>query len=220
VFVTTLLLYVCLLMAPRGNMPEPNDPTLDSGHVILPVGHPSGEVHNVAVPADTDLGDLHSALGDSGYHHDLSDIEKIAPQKQPTAAGALENSDDFRNQSKAAWDAVNKGGNPFAESGFSVYNDGGASSLHTEVHPQTSGMPTQWKDKIAFGKDDFAIQHTHPNASSDKPSANDVEAAKKIKKPIYVTSRTGLWMASPDGKVTQVFKSPTWFSDAKPKSER
>ena len=42
-----------------------------------------------------------------------------------------------------------------------------------------------------------------------------LDAAKKIKKPIYVTSRTGLWMASPDGKVTQVFKSPTWFSDKK-----
>jgi hypothetical protein len=64
------------------------------------------------------------------------------------------------------------------------------------------------RDKIAFGKDDFAIQHTHPNASSDKPSANDVEAAKKIKKPIYVTSRTGLWMASSDGKVTAGIQIP------------
>jgi hypothetical protein len=75
------------------------------------------------------------------------------------------------------------------------------------------------EDKIAYGKDDFGIVHTHPNASSDKPSANDVEAAKKIKKPIYVTSRTGLRMASPDGKVTQVFKSPTWFSDKNPNNE-
>ena len=109
-------------------MPEPNEPTqYDSGspHVILPVAHPSGEVHNVAVPADTDLDSLHSALGDSGYHHDLSDIQQIAPQKQPTAAGALENSDDFRNQSKAAWDATSQGNSPNTESGFSVYSDGG-----------------------------------------------------------------------------------------------
>lgn len=28
-----------------------------------------------------------------------------------------------------------------------------------------------------------------------------------------VTGGTVLWMASPAGKVTQVFKSPTWFSD-------
>jgi hypothetical protein len=80
---------------------------------------------------------------------------------------------------------------------------------------QSAGMEGPQRDKIAYGPTDFAIQHTHPNASSDKPSANDVESAKKLKKPIYVTSRTGLWMASPDGKVTQVFKSPTWFTDKK-----
>jgi hypothetical protein len=183
----------------------PND--FDSGHVIVPVKHPDGNVDQIAVPTDTSLNDFHAALSDAGYLHAF-------PTAQPTAAGALENSDDFRNQSKAAWDAVNKGGNPWAESGFSVYGDGGASSLHTELHPQSAGMAGPQHDKIAFGKDDFAIQHTHPNASSDKPSQNDVEAAKKIKKPIYVTSRTGLWMVRPsDGKVIQVYKNPTWFSD-------
>jgi hypothetical protein len=178
--------------------------------VVVPVQHPNGQVDQIAVPTDTSLEDLHGALSDAGYLHEF-------PTAQPTAAGALENTEDFRAQSKAAWDAVNKGGNPYAESGFSVYNDGGASSLHTETHPQSAGMAGPQRDKIAYGPSDFAIQHTHPNASSDKPSANDVEAAKKIKKPIYVTSRTGLWMASPDGKVTQVFKSPTWFTDKSPR---
>jgi len=37
---------------------------LDSGHVILPVLHPDGEVHNIAVPPDTDLGAFHAALLD------------------------------------------------------------------------------------------------------------------------------------------------------------
>jgi hypothetical protein len=54
-------------------------------------------------------------------------------------------------------------------------------SLYAEVHSQTAGMAGPQRDKTAYGKDDFAIQHTHPNASSDKPSANEVEAAKKIK---------------------------------------
>jgi hypothetical protein len=72
-------------------------------------------------------------------------------------------------------------GNPYAESGCSVYNDGGASSLYAEVYPKTAGMTRPQRDKTAYGKDDSAIQHTHPNASSVKPSANDVEAAKKIK---------------------------------------
>jgi hypothetical protein len=106
--------------------------------------------------------------------------------------GALENAADFRAQSKAAWDAVNKGGNPYAESGFSVYSDSGASSLHTEVHPQGAGMAGPQRDQIASGPSDFAIQHTHPNASSDKPSANDMEAAKNIKTSIYGISRTAV----------------------------
>lgn len=176
-------------------------PDFDSGHPTLPISivHPSGDVHELNLPANTPVADLHNSLSD--YYH-----------SEPTAAGALENSADFRNQARASWDAVNKGGNPYAESGFSVYNDGGASSLHTEIHPQTSGMPMQWKDKIAYGKDDLAIVHTHPNASSDKPSANDAEAAKKIKKPIYVTSRTGLWVVTPDGKVSQVFNKSDWMN--------
>jgi hypothetical protein len=190
-------------------MPDPT-PTFDSGHVIVPVKHPDGAVDQIAVPTDTSLQDLHSALSDAGYLHDF-------PTAQPTAAGALENSEDFRSQSKAAWGATSQGNSPNTESGFSVYSDGGASSLHTETHPQGTGLASQWKDKISYAPSDLGIVHTHPRISSDKPSANDVEAAKKIKKPIYVTSRTGLWMASPDGKVTQVFKSPTWFTDKGPK---
>jgi hypothetical protein len=178
-----------LLVSPGFAKDKMPDPTFDSGHphVVVPVQHPNGQVDQIAVPTDTSLEDLHGALSDAGYLHSF-------PTAQPTAAGALENSDDFRNQSKAAWDAVNKGGNPYAESGFSVYSDGsdgGASSIHSEIHPQTSGMAAQWRDKISYGKDDLGIVHTHPNTSSDKPSTNDVEAAKKIKKPIYVTSRTG-----------------------------
>jgi hypothetical protein len=99
------------------------DSKFDSGHVIVPVKTVSGDIHNVAVPQDASLEDFHAALSaDPNYLHPF-------PTAQPTAAGALENSEDFRNQSKAAWDAVNKGGNPFAESGFSVYADGGQNRL-------------------------------------------------------------------------------------------
>jgi hypothetical protein len=183
------------------------DPTFDSGHAIIPVKHPDGNIDRIAVPTDTSLEELHGALSDAGYMHDF-------PTPQPTAAGALENSDDFRNQSKAAWDAIHQGANANAESGFSVYKDGTGSSIHTEVHPQTSGMVAVPHDTIHYGKDDFAINHVHPNATSDKPSQNDQEAAKKIGKPIYVTSKTGLWMVRPsDGKILRVFQSPSWMTD-------
>jgi hypothetical protein len=208
-----LLLYVCLLTAPKENMPDPN---FDSGHphVVLNVKTVDGPIHSVAVPESTSLDDLHAALSaDPAYLHEFP-----TPTPQPTAAGALENSDDFRNQSKAAWDAIHQGANANAESGFSVYKDGTGSSIHTEVHPQTSGMTAVPHDTIHYAKDDFAVVHSHPNATSDKPSGNDVEAAKKISKPVYVTSRSGLWEVRPsDGKVLQVFKSPTWFSDKQSK---
>lgn len=191
-------------------MPDPT-PTFDSGHVIVPVKTVDGDVHNVAVPQDTSLQDFHSALSaDPNYLHEF-------PTSAPTAAGALENSDDFRNQSKAAWDAVNQGRNRFAESGFSVYNDGTASSLHTEIHPQTSGIAGPPHDTIHYGKSDFAIQHSHPDATLDQPSRADIEAAKKIGKPVFVTSRSGLWEVRPsDGKVFHVFRNPDWASSKNP----
>jgi len=46
----------------------PGEKTFDSGHVIVPVRHPdTGEMHHIAVPPDTDMGDFHSALMDAGY---------------------------------------------------------------------------------------------------------------------------------------------------------
>jgi hypothetical protein len=182
-------------------------PTFDSGHVIVPVKTVSGDLHNVAASPDVSLEDFHAALSaDPQYLHELNSA-------QPTAAGALENSDDFRSQSKSAWDATSQGNSPNTESGFSVYSDGGASSLHTETHAQGTGLASQWKDKISYGPSDFGIVHTHPRVSSDKPSQNDIEAAKKIGKPIYVTSRSGLFMVRPsDGKVIQVFDNSDWMT--------
>ena len=67
--------------------------TYDSGkgHVVLPVLHPSGDVHDIAVPEDTPIADLHSALAGEYSHPAIE-----AHEKQPTADGALENSDSFR----------------------------------------------------------------------------------------------------------------------------
>jgi hypothetical protein len=86
-------------------------------------------------------------------------------------SGAIENSPEFRRSAADAWKAVNKGGNPAAESGYSVEADGGTSNIHTEVHPQTSGVAAAQHDKIAYQPDDFGVNHTHPNASSDRLSA-------------------------------------------------
>jgi hypothetical protein len=143
-------------------------------------------------------------------------IFTLIPIRDVTS-GAIENSPEFRRSAADAWKAVNKGGNPAAESGYSVEADGGTSNIHTEVHPQTSGVAAAQHDKIAYQPDDFGVNHTHPNASSDRLSANDIAAAKKIKKNVWVTSRTGLWDVDPNGPVTQVFNDSDWMEKKDPK---
>jgi hypothetical protein len=180
----------------------------DSGtpHVVIPVLHPSGEVHNLAVPEGTPLSDLHDALNDAGYATPLAN-------PQPTAAGAIENSDQFRNQSDAAWKAVNKGFNTYAESGFSVGKDGNAGPLRTEVTPRMPGQTVIDRDKINFKTSDLGVVHTHPDNSVPGPSQNDIAAAKKIGKTIWVTSQGGLYSVEKDGNVTRIFKSENWMNE-------
>jgi hypothetical protein len=52
--------------------------------------------------------------------------------------------------------------------------------------------------------------HTHPSTGgfSDKPSKNDIEAAKQTKKNVWVVSQSGLWSVDANGAVTNVFSDP------------
>jgi len=69
-----------------------SEKTFDSGtpHVVLPiVSAKTGSLDQVAAPEDTSLEELHGALSaDPNYMHDF-------PSAQPTASGAVENSDKF-----------------------------------------------------------------------------------------------------------------------------
>jgi hypothetical protein len=89
----------------------------DSGTAVVPVYHAgSDEVHNVEVPANTPLADLHSALTDAGYHDG------------PTEEGALENTSDFRKAARDAWMSVGLGQKQ-AESAFTVDSNGKTNSI-------------------------------------------------------------------------------------------
>jgi len=181
----------------------------DSGHIIVPIVHPeTGEVHNIAVPEDTDLADLHSALADSGYAHPALDT-----QKQPTKEGALEYSDAFR---KAAGNAVaasrNFTGN---ESGFAVDAKGQPRKTQTSIG---SGIENAHHLRIAAPWNTMATLHTHPTRTgTEGPSADDIQNAKNLRRTVYVASSGGLYAIDPGGSVSQVFKSPTWYSDKGPK---
>ena len=171
----------------------------DSGHAIIPVAHPSGEVHNIAVPDGTDMGDFHAALGEAGYHHDLP---------EPKKEGALEYSPEFKQTAKRIWSRVTNG-KAEGEAGTYFTAEGKSGDVQQS--------PGGYELSVKAPKSAPYVIHTHPDKGTDKPSPPDVASAKKYNKTIYVVSRSGLWSAEPDGNFQRVFKSPTWYEDKEPK---
>jgi hypothetical protein len=180
----------------------------DSGPVI-PVLHPNGDVHNISVPEDTDLADLHSTLADAGYMHNA-----LTSQTQPTANGALENSPAFKESARKAWSEVSYGDLP-QEAGFMVGKNGKMSPVQTGKEigsKETTGSTVFHIPPEGV----FATVHTHPRPAMNKnwvqqPSPPDVDVAKNNKQNIYVVTSSGLWLAEPDGKVTHIFNNNDWM---------
>jgi hypothetical protein len=179
----------------------------DSGHVVLPVANPSGGVDHIAVPADTDLGDLHDALSDAGYLHPALDT----PVTGPSAQGALENSAAFRQVANQAWRTSGLGTQP-GEAG--AYLD--AQGQPSKVQWQPEGQSNQAKMDISVPKSAPYLIHTHPNNKRSDPSPGDIKSAQTANKTIYVTSKSGLYAVDPSGKVSQVFRDGNWASEKKP----
>jgi hypothetical protein len=173
-----------------------NDSPTAETHVNVPVLHPSGDVHNIAVEPGTSLDELHSALFD--YYH-----------PGPTEGGALENQDGFR---KAAREAIYNTEHLGREQGFVIEktnairkvpsDKGNATDIPFSIHPDT----------------DFATLHVHPGVHQSQdmdwrppiktqpgPAPHDVADAVKTRIPFYVADASGLWVATPDGKISKVF---------------
>jgi hypothetical protein len=155
-------------------------------------------VHDVEVPTNLKMSDLHDALLDSDYH-----------TPQPTADGAVENSPTFK---KAASDlyartTANKetGVNQGREWGYVVGSNG-------EIGKTISGYndPNSLNGHLHFevGKNDMGTVHTHDMYHQSDPSTDDIDAAKKAKKTIWVVSRDGIWAVDPGGSKTRVYSSP------------
>jgi hypothetical protein len=180
-----------------------NENKFDSGvgHVVLPV-RVGDETHHIAVPPDTELHDLHSALLD---HVGVNPSE--LPQKQPTADGAVENSPLFRTTARKAWDESVSGMDPTTEAAFEVDKTGATGLIRTERSPKGS-IP---KDRVEADPDSLGVVHTHPNAFTHGPSDNDIAAAKKAHKTIWVVSSGGLYSVDPGGNVEHVYKDPNWL---------
>lgn len=180
----------------------------DSGHVVLPVANPNGGVDHVAVPAGTDLGDLHNALSDAGYLHPALDT----PVAGPTKEGSLEYSAQFRKVAADAW-RTSGAGRRQGEAG--AYLD--AQGQPSKVQWQPEGGSSQARMGVSVPKSAPYLIHTHPNDRGSDPSPEDLKSAAEKHKTIYVTSKAGLYAVDPAGKVSQVFRNSDWASQKKPK---
>jgi hypothetical protein len=180
-----------------------NENNFNSGHVILPVAHPSGRIDNIAIPEDVPLSEVHEALSD--YYHPMM------PQAGPTKEGSLEYSDAFR---KAATNAVGASRNFTGnESGFAVDASGQPGKTQTTI-----GAGGSHNLAIVAPSNAEATLHTHPmKTGADEPSADDIQIAKKMHHTVYVASKGGLFAVDPGGSVSHIFKSADWANQKNPK---
>jgi hypothetical protein len=195
-----------------------NENTPDSGkpHVVLNILHPNGDTHSVAVPADTNLSDLHSSLAQDYVHPELNDKLEAAA-KQPDPEGVLEKDENFKAAARKAYSAVSYG-DLQQESGFTVNNRGQESPvvMGQEIRPNEM----QGSTKLHFAPDTFASLHVHPKPTMNKnwtqqPSEPDRAVARSTRTATYVVSSTGLWSVQPDGSVQHVFDNSNWMKAKK-----
>jgi hypothetical protein len=179
----------------------------DSSHPVVPVRHPeTGDIHNISVPPDTDLGDLHAALSDAGYTHNMS------LNSQPTAAGAIENSPEFKKNATELWNSAGNG--KFrGEAGNFVTQRGGYTK------PVITPGTDEGGGRIVFNKpsDAMGIVHTHPHGGGLSP--RDIQTAKDNHLTVYAIDLDGLHAVGPDGKITEVYRSVGDLLDKKKKAE-
>jgi hypothetical protein len=67
----------------------------------------------------------------------------------------------------------------------------------------------EFRGVIAAGT--FAIVHTHPHRMG-APSRGDADQAAQVGLPIYVASRSGVWVVEPTGESLEIVRDPRWRS--------
>jgi hypothetical protein len=188
--------------------------------VIVPVLHSgSGEVHDISVPHDTPLSELHDALLDKGYHSDWVPYQGASvdsqghPKQGPTKEGSVEYDPKFKETASKVWETAERGKSS-TESG-----------TYLEANLDRGPIATSNEDgkmSLVTPKDAPYTMHTHPDHFKDgsaggQPSGKDIETAKKLGKYVYVVSRSGLSYVGPHGEQGVVYTNPKQFEDKKKK---
>jgi hypothetical protein len=174
-------------------------------HVVIPVLHPdSGEVHNIAVPTDTDLGELHKSLSDAGYEHPGITTAEAGP----TEEGTLEESPEFQKATRQIFDSMNHGKTK-GENAFFMDKNKNAKITGEQFNETAAGGRSMHLD---VPTDTAYINHVHPDLGLPEPSPKDRETSQNFGVPVYAVSKHGLYMARPsDGQVVKVFDGTDWM---------
>jgi hypothetical protein len=187
-------------------------PEFDSGKAVIPVLRPNGGgVDDVAIPPDMhDMSpsDLHSYLTASGY----SQPSLIGQQKQPSAAGAIENSKEFKDNARQLWNEAQNGTGFRGEVGNFVTRQGSYTAPLKTPGREDGGGRITFADKPS---DAMGIVHTHPHVGGLSPQ--DIQTAKDHHLTVYAIDADGLHAVGADGKVTQIYSLGDMLHEDKPK---
>lgn len=195
-------------------MPNETENKFEAKPVVIPVYHSGDDaIHNIAVPAETPLPELHDALVTAGYHSGWAPYQGASvdsfghPKAGPSKAGVLENDPKFKAAARAIYDASGRGRNP---------NEAGTYVDANLDRGPIAVSNTEGKMSLTVPPDAKSTLHTHPlhfngATASPLPSGTDVDTAKKLKRSVYVVSPEGLSVVEGDGKVTNIYNDSGWI---------
>lgn len=131
-------------------------------------------------------------------------------QPPPSTSNIVENTPEFQQQIRKAWDASVQGGDDTLEAGFGVGRGGDMSQLIVNREPKgTTDHVT-----MSLAQDSLGAVHTHPSTRVQGPSQGDIDAAKAAHKTLWTMTGQGLYSTDPGGQTTPVFAGTNWIPPA------
>ena len=125
------------------------------------------------------------------------------------ARALAECSTSFRKAAESAWRAAQNGDAPY-EAGFSIDEDGNPGKVKISI---LATVDAATHLKISSNFPAIGTLHVHTRFGEPTPSPGDIRAAKLHCEMVFVESRMGLFVVTPDGTVHHLFSRTDWFSD-------
>lgn len=180
------------------------------GKVAIPHGTPLSVVHEAIMNHPEYKQPEAPIIPDSVELRDTISAPVSTPIPEITAAGAIENSPQFREAARQAWQATGDGWDK-KEAGFDISREG---RIFGRTEQDADGGTYDHLQQPNTD-DTLALFHVHPNSVLPEPSGPDIAVAKQIGKPVMVASSDGLFEISGTGEVTKIFSGADWMKAPK-----